>query len=596
MSGPTAAGVELLGREWDARANAYLPLSGDKTRSVSTANGQSSDPYLAGSGIFYDTGGQTVATLTEEPQPGFDLELGVRVPAFADHVEAIRVYGGGYHFIGDKTEDVSGWRARVVADVTPSFSIGGRFQRDDERGSQGFLEATLRFPFEAKKSFREEGLRARLDESPERDVDIVTGAKVTRRETYGQKGVAVLASATGDAQRVLHVDNMAGAGGDGSKDRPFNTLKAAEAAMQAHDVIYVHAGDGTTTGQDEGIVIDAAGVSLIGAGTNFVYDGAKFTAGSRDYTGTLLAAATTAPVITNEEIDGDGIKIISNYVNISGLWINGASGYGILVKSDGINQYLNNIKLYQNYSSNNGRSGISVESLNGGYIGNVSIEGNYSYSNTLGGNGAIGILIMARGGGTTENVNVIGNHSYNNHISGIYVYADSGNIDGVNIYENESYENTNNGFITSSNNGGILSNLAMINNVSKDNYLYGYRLSSNAMNSSNLEISVSGMQIFGNGRDGIFINDDTAGIFIVDLGAGSLGSAGNNSIYGNGTEDPASYRDMRLDLDNGSISAQGNWWGQAGGPAAGQIVSEGACPGSCGTADTSNPLDHDPNL
>ena len=164
----TAAGLELLSRNLDVRANAYIPLGGDKTSTSATANGQSSDPYLAGSGIYYDTGGQSITTFTEEPQPGFDLELGVRVPVLEDHVEAVRVYGGGYHFIGDKTEDVTGWRTRVVADITPSFSVGGRFQRDDVRGSQGFLEATVRFPFEAKKSFREEGLRARLDESPER--------------------------------------------------------------------------------------------------------------------------------------------------------------------------------------------------------------------------------------------------------------------------------------------------------------------------------------------------------------------------------------------------------------------------------------------
>lgn len=206
-------------------------MSDAKTRSVSVENGQSSDPYLAGSGIYYDTGGRTVTTMIEEPQPGFDLELGARIPVFEEHVDAVRVYGGGYHFIGDKTEDVSGWRARVAADITPAFSIGGRFQRDDERGSQGFLEATLRFPFEAKRSFREEGLRARLDESPERDVDIVTGAKVTRADVAPQTQVAVLTAATGDAQRMLHIDNTAAAGGDGSKDHPFSTLKAA--AMQA---------------------------------------------------------------------------------------------------------------------------------------------------------------------------------------------------------------------------------------------------------------------------------------------------------------------------------------------------------------------------
>lgn len=134
-----AAGLELLARDWDIRANAYVPLSGDKEFTSSVATGQSSDPYLAGSGIYYDVGGQNVTTFTEEPQPGFDIEVGARLPVFESHIDAVRVYSGGYHFIGDKTEDVSGWRTRVVADITPSFSVSGRFQRDDERGSQGFF-------------------------------------------------------------------------------------------------------------------------------------------------------------------------------------------------------------------------------------------------------------------------------------------------------------------------------------------------------------------------------------------------------------------------------------------------------------------------
>ena len=122
-------------------------------------------------------------------------------------------------------------------------------------------------------------------------MDIVTASKVTDNGI----GKPVLSSATGRAQRVLHVDNTAALGGDGSKEHPFNTLKAAEAAMRDHDVIYVHRGNGTTAGQDQGIVIDKAGVSLIGSGVDFVYDNERFVAASgKDYTGVMLAEKPSA--------------------------------------------------------------------------------------------------------------------------------------------------------------------------------------------------------------------------------------------------------------------------------------------------------------
>lgn len=373
----TALGAEFLARDWDVRANAYIPLSGDKGFTSTRANTQNSDPYLANSGIYYDTGGQNIVTLVEEPQPGFDLELGVRVSAFETHIDAIRVYGGGYHFMGDKTEDVSGWRTRVVADITPSFSVGGRFQRDDERGSQGFLEATIRFPFKAKKSFREEGLRARLDESPERDVDIVTGAKVTRRETVGLERKEILSTATGVAQRVLHVDNTAAAGGDGSKQNPYNTLKDAEFNLQDHDVVYVHAGDGTTTGQEDGIVIGRSGVSLIGSGTNFVYDAGKFTAnGDRDFSGKIIAKRTSAPVITNTVLDPSlnrivGVLVTEGETQVAGVRVVSAD-YGVAVYAPG--KDIGDVAFSDLTLEGNNNAGLHIESEPGDTIGRVSLS------------------------------------------------------------------------------------------------------------------------------------------------------------------------------------------------------------------------------
>lgn len=398
----SVVGFEILGRDWDVRANGYAPLSGAKTRTVITPNNRSSDPYLAGSGIYYDIGGQNVATLTEEPQPGFDLELGVRVPVFERDIDAVRVYGGGYHFAGDKAEDMNGARARIVADVTPSFSVGGRFQRDDVRGSQGFLEATLRFPFTAKKSFREDGLRARLDESPERDVDIVTGAKAAYSETPPRTPVAVHATATGDAQRVLHVDNAAVPGGDGSKEKPFNTLKAAEAQMQAYDVIYVHAGDGTDTGQDQGIIINKPGVALIGAGTNFVYDTGRFTsAADTKLSGTLIAAKTAAPVITSTIVDPvlgrtTGVWVAESDAQVAGLKVESAF-YGVNVSAPGAaiaNVSLSDLTLAGN------DAGIYIRADGGDAVDNVSVarvvaEGSADYAVAVLNWGRIGTVALS---------------------------------------------------------------------------------------------------------------------------------------------------------------------------------------------------------
>src|SRR5690606_20393387 len=192
------------------------------------------------------------------------------------------------------TENVTGWRTRVASDITEDVQLGARLQRDDERGSQGFLEATIRFPFGNKQSYKRHGLYARLDESPERDIDIVTAAAQPAVSGPAQT-LPVLNASSGTAQRVLYVDNTAAGGGTGGKDDPFNSLAAAQAALAANDVVYVARGDGTTTNMDAGFAINRSGVSLIGEGSAFVYDGGKFTTGSTDFPGLILKAAGLAP-------------------------------------------------------------------------------------------------------------------------------------------------------------------------------------------------------------------------------------------------------------------------------------------------------------
>ena len=364
-------GAELLSEDFDLRANGYLPLSGKKEYTVTTVNPQG--PALAGTGLFVDTNGR----LLEEPQYGLDLELGWRVPYLEGFTDSVRLYGGGYHFDGDHTENVTGWRARFAADITPDIQVGARFQRDAARGSQGFLEATIRFPFGQKKSFRKEGLRARLDESPERDIDIVTGAQVT--DTGAR--VPVINASTGAAQEVLHVDNTAAGGGDGSAENPFNTLADAQAAASAQTIIYVKAGDGTTTNQDQGIVLDKTGQQLIGAGANFLYDSGRFrTANGISPTSILIAAATSAPKITNVNALSDGVRITANDVTVAGITVDGATRDGIVVEADGAAASAIGVSI-QNVSALNNRFGIYVHGANGGSV-SAKVQGAVTSTNS----------------------------------------------------------------------------------------------------------------------------------------------------------------------------------------------------------------------
>ncbi len=367
----TTIGGEWFGDEYDIRINGYIPLSNEEFHVV--PNPDAGPARLVGSQIIVDTNG----IAREEPQAGFDMELGWSVPFLQEHTDSFRVYAGGFHFAGDQSEDVTGWRVRALADVTSDVQIGGRFQSDDERGSQGFLEATVRFPLGHKKSYRKEGLRARLDESPERDIDIVTG---TATVDSGQSKV-VLNAATGTPQEILHVDNTAAGGGDGSVETPFDTLANAAAASSAQGIIYVHTGDGANTNQDQGITLNKAGQQLIGAGSNFVYDAGRFTTDiGQDATNTLIIAASAAPVITNVNATSDGITVNANNIIVAGVTIDGATRDGILIEADGGAASAQNITI-SNVTAINNRHGIYIHGANGGAISTM-VQGAVTMTNS----------------------------------------------------------------------------------------------------------------------------------------------------------------------------------------------------------------------
>lgn len=314
-------GAEWFGDVWDLKLNGYIPLNDDERFTQTNPFGTNGAGF-AGSRIVVNTDQSVV----EESLAGVDLEIGWRAGFLDDFTDSTRIYAGGYHFEGDRAEDVSGWRTRITSDITPDIQLGARFQDDDARGSQGFLEATIRFPFGNKQSYRSSGLYARLDESPERDIDIVSGEAIT------DDGLnkPLLNSTTGAVQRVVHVDNTAGGGGDGTVDNPFNTLAGAAGAAGPNDLIYIHRGDGMNTGQNAGIAMNKTGQMLVGSGSALNFSGGRFTTsnGNAISGNTIIAADPAgAPVIGNG--GGNGVTITADDTYLSGFNVTMPTGNGI---------------------------------------------------------------------------------------------------------------------------------------------------------------------------------------------------------------------------------------------------------------------------
>lgn len=120
--------------------------------------------------------------------------------------------------------------------------------------------------------------------------------------------------------RVWYVKNDAAAPGDGRDASPFATLKAAESASEAGENIFVLAGNGTTAGYDQGIVLKA-GQSLTGQG---VTSDIQTTLNGQTV---VLLAAGSAPRLTRSDA-GATIQLAAGNT-VQGVSVASTAGAGI---------------------------------------------------------------------------------------------------------------------------------------------------------------------------------------------------------------------------------------------------------------------------
>lgn len=203
-------GVEALGRDWDFRANGYLPI-GTRVRDL----GETSSAALSGAALQV-----TSTTREERALKGFDAEMGWRAPLFdSEAARQLRLYLGGYRFNDDVIKVVGPRvRAELAMEDLPWFGkgtklfLGAEAQDDSARGSQTFLSLRLRIPL-GKESSRPSTLNAqerRMAAPVMRDVDIVTQSRVSSTlteaatQTSGGQALTVVDSATTTTAAALN--------------------------------------------------------------------------------------------------------------------------------------------------------------------------------------------------------------------------------------------------------------------------------------------------------------------------------------------------------------------------------------------------------
>lgn len=594
-------GSEWLAESWEVRANAYVPVTGEK--SVTTNGGLSGGVNFNGNNIFL----QQVSgnRIVEEPMYGADVEAGFKIPD-----SKFWLHAGGYTFSGNDVEDVTGGRVRGRYDLTENISLSAEGQYDDVRGRQGWIGVRFTLPF-GGPSQKPEGLKARMTSSPVRDVDIVTQSK---KQKVGQDAlVPVLNANTGVEQRVLYVDNTAAAGGDGSKDTPFNNLNDVNAQLQDNDIVYIYNGNGTSAGLDQGFNINRNNVQVIGSGTNFVYDNNRFTtSGSVDASGIMLIGKTYAPTLTNVNAWQNTLNVNGADTTIAGINIDSGQYVALSVFANGVNY--GNLSLRDVAITNNGANGINIQAENGGQYGDIRMD-----NVTTSGNNGFGTRINVNGGGAKVNSITINNLTSNNNATGngvglfigvsegeignvslsnltiegnaspttaVYIGASGsaipGSIASVSINNAKVKSNTGAGFFITAGNLGRLGSVTVNNALSEGNAGYGYFVET--FSGGEINLSMQNSTATQNQYHGVRLQKDLADPSTVDLGGGG-NSTGGNRFFGNGLSNPAAYWDIDHGFGPVVINAQGNWWGQAGGPIAGQLNNPAAfnTTGSLGT-------------
>ncbi|MDD5747296.1 MAG: inverse autotransporter beta domain-containing protein [Candidatus Omnitrophica bacterium] len=437
----------------------------------------------------------------EEALPGVDAEIGILVP-FISHFVETRIYGGKYWYTSTISDDITGTKARLEINPSPFFCFNLETKHDPVRGRDNFIGGYISIPFDIAGFLHEQEAFSGIKEA----LRFRKGPReLKERLTEPVVRDIDIVSANKTRSAVVHnvvFVNNANTGDsleDGSFSHPHNTLaEAFSNSRYGKGVwIFVAKGDGTGTG----------------------------------YTGAFTLADQSV-------LWGDGYQYL-------GL---GGAGYPVLDGSGADCVTLGKDNTVMGVQIQNGHWGIYGENSGTVAIHHTILTGNDE-----------GIKLLSNDGNTlsaTISDSSITNSDYN----GIELISYNFSTLSCTLTDNDISDNTYTGVwlvsgnLTPMDDTCTLSATFLRNTI--NNNTGGVSLRNSGWDHTTLKAGFSNNTITGNSDDGIFLENNGYGTKILDLGNGSLGSAGYNSIHTN-----SNYNVSNESADGTSVMAENNWWG-----------------------------------
>jgi hypothetical protein len=239
-------GLESLGRVWDFRFNAYIPL-GDNRHLI---NESSSDTGYSISTQFErnllmlsSQREQQVTRVYEAGLFGLDAEAGAKLAEWTDG--DLRAFAGAYFYDAEGTDSTLGWRLRLQARPTQNFTVGLAVQNDNLFGTNVVASVGLTFPHMRPRGpiSDTESVVARLGEPIFRNPSIAIDTQRDTQTIVERNREALRNPEEEQDYRFIHV-TLGKQGGDGTFEHPFGTVQEAlnASVSDGNTIVYVDAG------------------------------------------------------------------------------------------------------------------------------------------------------------------------------------------------------------------------------------------------------------------------------------------------------------------------------------------------------------------
>lgn len=306
--------LATIGQYWSLRSNVNLPV-GESHHVFNTTT----TPAFFGDQITLTTIGRI-----EDAYEQYDAEFAIPVPYFARFGFE---FGIGYYYLNGAREgarDGSGVSTRLEAQITEDLWANALVTSDGVFGSNLSLNFEVTLPNGApSRILRRLPVKQYLVASDRRPYRVLRDVS---RFTTRSSAVSTAECFAGGPIRVAHIDPDAAAGGDGTFERPFNSIAAFQALDDAqqsqYEIILVHARDDDSDTNLNTTITLFDCQRLLGAGIAH-----NFTATQ----GTFVLPAVldaTSPRLTNSAAPGQAVVTLADHNEVSGFLIDASGGSG----------------------------------------------------------------------------------------------------------------------------------------------------------------------------------------------------------------------------------------------------------------------------